>query len=200
MLERQHARGLDGAPLEAAADDAALLAASVAEPGRFGEVFDRHSGEIYRFVARRLGPDAAGDLVAEVFLTAFRHRARFDPDRAGVRPWLYGIAVNVIRGHQRSERRRLHALSRLPADDAVGDFEQRVADRVSAQRLAPELARALAALSAGERDLLLLVAWADLSYDEAAHALGIPPGTARSRMSRLRVKLRASLGSEGVMP
>jgi RNA polymerase sigma-70 factor (ECF subfamily) len=170
----------------------------VAEPARFGVVFDRHSAEIYRFVARRLGTDVAGDLVAEVFLAAFRNRARFDPDLATVRPWLYGIAVNVMRGHRRAEQRRLRALSRLPADPAGGGrFEEQVANRVSAQRLAPELARALRSLPAGERDLLLLVAWADLSYDEAAHALGIPPGTARSRMARLRAKLRKSLGSEG---
>lgn len=181
-------------------DDEALIAASVAEPARFGELFDRHADEIYRFVARRLGPDAAGDLVADVFLIAFRRRARFDPARALARPWLYGIAVNVIRGHRRAEARRLRALVRAPRASAVTDgeaFEERVAERVSAQRLGPDLARALSGLSAGERDLLLLVAWGDLSVDQAAAALGIPSGTARSRLHRLRAKLRKHLDSEG---
>ncbi len=76
-------------------------------------------------------------------------------------------------------------------------FEERVAERVSAQRLRPDLARALGRLSAGERDLLLLVAWGDLSFDQAAAALGIPAGTARSRLHRLRMKVRKHLDSEG---
>jgi RNA polymerase sigma factor (sigma-70 family) len=180
-------------------DDEALVVASVAEPGRFGEVFDRHADEIYRYVARRLGADVAADLVAEVFLIAFRNRESFDPERAQARPWLYGIAVNVIRGHRRAETRRLRAMARAPWPDGAdgAGFEDRVVERVSAERLRPALARALGTLSAAERDLLLLVAWADLSYDQSAQALGIPAGTARSRLARLRVKLRKSLDIDG---
>jgi RNA polymerase sigma factor (sigma-70 family) len=190
----------DRMPAGTGLDDEALIVASVAEPARFGELFDRHADEIYRFVARRLGPDVAADLVADVFLIAFRRRARFDPARALARPWLYGIAVNVIRGHRRAETRRLRALARAPRTSAVTDgepFEERVAERVSAQRLGPDLARALGRLSEGERDLLLLVAWGDLSFNQAAAALGIPPGTARSRLHRLRAKLRKHLDSKG---
>jgi RNA polymerase sigma-70 factor (ECF subfamily) len=190
----------DRMPAGTGLDDEALIVASVAEPARFGELFDRHADEIYRFVARRLGADVAADLVADVFLIAFRRRARFDPARALARPWLYGIAVNVIRGHRRAETRRLRALARAPRTSAVTDgepFEERVAERVSAQRLGPDLARALGRLSEGERDLLLLVAWGDLSFDQAAAALGIPPGTARSRLHRLRAKLRKHLDSKG---
>ena len=179
-----------------AADDEALIAASVAEPGLFGDVFDRHADEIYRFVARRLGAQAAADLVADVFLIAFRGRASFDPGRAPARPWLYGIAVNVIRGHRRAEARRLRALAHALPDVPGERFEDRVTERLTAQALRPALARALGQLSAAERDLLLLVAWADLSYDEAAQALDIPPGTARSRLHRLRAKLRAHLDSD----
>jgi RNA polymerase sigma-70 factor (ECF subfamily) len=68
---------------------------------------------------------------------------------------------------------------------------------MDAQKLGPNLARALTRLSATERDLLLLVAWADLSYDEAAQALGIPAGTARSKMHRIRAKLRGLLDIDG---
>jgi RNA polymerase sigma factor (sigma-70 family) len=180
-------------------DDEALIAASAAEPARFGEVFDRHADEIYRYVARRLGTETAADLVSEVFLIAFRNRASFDPARAEVRSWLYGIAVNVIRGHRRSEARRLRALATapVPSPAAAEPLEDQVVERVSAQQLRPELARALSRLPAAERDLLLLVAWADMSYDQAGQALGIPPGTVRSRMHRLRAKLRQSLGCEG---
>lgn len=180
-------------------DDEALIAAWLAEPARFGEVFDRHADEIYRYVARRLGAEIAADLVSDVFLIAFRNRAAFDPQRAEVRAWLYGIAVNVIRGHRRAEARRLRALATTPgpSSSAGEPLEDRVVERVSAQQLRPELARALGKLTPRERDLLLLVAWADMSYDQAGQALGIPPGTVRSRMHRLRAKLRQSLGCEG---
>jgi RNA polymerase sigma-70 factor (ECF subfamily) len=189
--------GAPGGSPEDSPGDGALIVASVAEPGRFGELFDRHADEIYRYVARRLGPDVATDLVAEVFLIAFRNRGSFDPGRAQARPWLYGIAVNVIRGHRRTETRRLRTLAQAPWPGGTDSerFEDRVVERVSAQRLRPALARALGTLSAAERDLLLLVAWGDLSYDQAAQALGIPGGTARSRLARLRAKLRKSLES-----
>ena len=80
------------------------------------------------------------------------------------------------------------------AVERPGTFDERSADRVTAEQLQPRLARALTRLSASERDLLLLVAWADLSYEDAALALGVPIGTVRSRLHRLRVKVRRALG------
>jgi RNA polymerase sigma-70 factor (ECF subfamily) len=67
-------------------------------------------------------------------------------------------------------------------------------DRLTAQRLGPRLASALARLSPAERDLLLLIAWADLTYEETAQALGLPLGTVRSRLHRGRKKFRRALG------
>jgi RNA polymerase sigma factor (sigma-70 family) len=182
---------------ESLPSDEALVAASKAEGAIFGAIFDRYADEIYRYIARRLGGDAAPDLAAEVFLIAFRGRGGFDPARGLVRPWLYGIAIKVIGRHRRAEIRRNRALARVPEPTAGEPFEERAAERMDARRLRPCLARALTGLSAAERDLLLLVAWADLSYDEAAQALGIPGGTARSRLHRLRVKLRRYLDMEG---
>jgi RNA polymerase sigma factor (sigma-70 family) len=188
-----------GAPLNGEADtgtslsDEALIAVSKTAPARFGGLFERYADEIYRYIARRLGEEAAPDLVAEVFLVAFRGRMGFDPARGLVRPWLYGIAVHVISRHRRAEMRRNRALARMPEPPAAESFEERAAERMDARALRPGLARALTKLSAAERDLLLLVAWADLSYDEAAQALSIPAGTARSRLHRLRMKLRRHL-------
>lgn len=68
-------------------DDAAAVRASRHEPERFAEVFHRCFPEIHRYIARRLGTDAADDLAAEVFMAAFRRRDRFDPERGAVRPW-----------------------------------------------------------------------------------------------------------------
>ncbi|SEG27914.1 RNA polymerase sigma-70 factor, ECF subfamily [Nonomuraea solani] len=164
----------------------------------FAEVFDAHFGEIHTYVAQRLGPDHAEDIVAETFLTAFRKRAQYDPSRAGVRAWLYGIATNLIGKQRRLEARTLRALARCAPDTDAPGHEESVAVRVSAQSLRPELAAALAGLDRRDRDVLLLVALAGLSHEEIATALGIPYGTVGSRLSRARKKLRARLGEGAV--
>ncbi|WP_188187481.1 RNA polymerase sigma factor [Nonomuraea sp. SYSU D8015] len=160
----------------------------------FAEVFGAYFGEIHTYVAQRLGPDNAEDIVAETFLTAFRKRASYDPSRAAVRTWLYGIATNLIGKHRRLEARTLRALGRCGPDADAPGHEDTVAGRVSAQSLRPELAAALAGLDRRDRDVLLLVALAGLSHDEIATALGIPYGTVGSRLNRARKKLRALLG------
>ncbi|MFF0860771.1 RNA polymerase sigma factor [Nonomuraea sp. NPDC003560] len=162
---------------------------------RFEEVFDRYFGEIHAYVAQRLGPDHAEDIVAETFLTAFRKRAHYDPSRAGVRAWLYGIATNLIGKQRRLEARTLRALGRCGPDGDAPGHEEAVALRVSAQSLRPNLAAALAELDRRDRDVLLLVALAGLSNDEIATVLGIPYGTVGSRLSRARKKLRGLLGT-----
>ncbi|MFC7384260.1 RNA polymerase sigma factor [Sphaerisporangium rhizosphaerae] len=176
-----------------AADDSTVIARSLEQPEMFAVVFDRHADEMFRYAARRLGAELAEDVVAETFLVAFRQRARYDLARPDARPWLYGITTNVASQHRRAERRRTRAAARVAAD-RPGTFDERSDERVAAQQLQPRLARALGALSARERDLLLLVAWADLSYEDVAEALGIPAGTVRSRLHRVRVKLRRALG------
>ncbi|WP_239129405.1 RNA polymerase sigma factor [Planobispora takensis] len=183
------------APVATLASDAALIEESLADPDRFAGLFDRHADEIHRYAARRLDDvTAADDVTAETFLVAFRKRTRYDPARSDARPWLYGIASKLISGHRRAETRRLKALARQAPERATG-FEERSAERVTADGLRPALAAALAGLSSAERDLLLLVAWAELTYEEAAEALGIPIGTVRSRLSRTRTKIRRSLES-----
>ncbi|WP_346433605.1 RNA polymerase sigma factor [Nonomuraea composti] len=174
-------------------DDATLIGRSVGDPESFAALFDRHADEIHRYAARRLGGELADDVTGEVFLAAFRGRARYDPTWPDARPWLYGIATKVVAQHRRAERRRTAAMARVSAE-RPGTFDERSADRVTAEQLQPRLARALTRLSAAERDLLLLLAWADLTYEEAALALGVPVGTVRSRLHRLRVKVRRALG------
>lgn len=174
-------------------DDSTLIGHSLGDPERFAALFDRHADEIHRYAARRLGQELAEDVAGEVFLIAFRGRARYDMTRPDARPWLYGIATKVVAQHRRAERRRNRAMARVSVDRPA-TFDERSADRVSAESLQPRLARALTLLSAGERDLLLLVAWADLTYEDAALALGVPVGTVRSRLHRLRAKVRRSLG------
>ncbi|WP_245967024.1 RNA polymerase sigma factor [Sphaerisporangium album] len=180
---------LDGPTL----DDSTVITRSLDQPELFAVLFDRHADEIFRYAARRLGGEIAEDVVAEVFLAAFRGRARYDRSRPDARPWLYGIATNVAARHRRAERRRTRIMARVPAE-RPGSFDDRSVERVTAEQLQPRLAGALAALSARERDLLLLVAWTDLSYEDVAQALQVPIGTVRSRLHRVRAKLRRALG------
>jgi RNA polymerase sigma-70 factor, ECF subfamily len=188
----------DEAEATADLDDAAVIRLSWHEPERFDVLFRRHAPHIQRYVVRRLGQDAADDIVAETFLLAFRQRNSYDEVRVDARPWLYGIATNLIGRHRRAEIRLYRALARTGADPVVEAFTDRVDDRVSAGTASRQLAAALARLSVELRDTLLLVAWGDLSYEEAATALGVPIGTVRSRMNRARSKLRRTL--DGTSP
>ena len=175
-------------------DDATVIARSLDDPEQFAVVFRRHAPDIHRYVVRRLGPGAADDVVAETFLTAFRFRSRYRSDRADARPWLYGIATNLIGRHRRAEVRQYRALARTGLDPVTESFADRADARVSAGTESRRLAAALAGLPAGHRNALLLVAWGDLSYEETAVALGVPVGTVRSRLSRARARLRQALG------
>ncbi|MEV0144811.1 MULTISPECIES: RNA polymerase sigma factor [unclassified Nonomuraea] len=157
----------------------------------FEEVFNAHFSEIHRYIARRLSDDAADDLAAEVFLAAYR--GGYDASRGGMRPWLYGIATNLVARHRRSEVRRWKALSRT-AERPEHDHEDATLARVAAGGLTGRLAGALAGLSRGDRDVVLLSVLGDLSHAEVAAALGIPAGTVASRLSRARKKLRKALG------
>jgi RNA polymerase sigma-70 factor (ECF subfamily) len=85
----------------------ALAAARVrCDPEVFTEVYDRYFRAIYLYVAARLGTGPAEDIAAETFAVAFGQRDRFDPARGGVRPWLFGIATNLVARYRRAEARR----------------------------------------------------------------------------------------------
>jgi RNA polymerase sigma factor (sigma-70 family) len=176
------------------ADDAAVIQLSRHEPEHFTVLFRRHAPHIQRYVVHRLGQDAADDIVAETFLLAFRQRDSYDQTRADARPWLYGIATNLIGRHRRAEIRMYRALARTGTDPVMAPFTDEVDARVSASTASRRLAAGLARLPKELRDTLLLVAWGDLSYEETATALGVPVGTVRSRISRARSKLRNTLG------
>ena len=178
--------------------DADLIRLSAAEPEQFAVLFRRHSGALHRYVARRLGTDAAEDIVAEVFLTAFRQRDRYQPSQPDARPWLYGIATNLIGRHRRAEVRLYRALARTGADPVTEPFTDEVDARVTAAGTARPLAAALAQLPAAHRHALLLVAWGDLTYEQAATSLGVPVGTVRSRISRARARLRTALADQDI--
>jgi len=185
--------GLTSPTAPHAADDAREVELSLQEPERFGVLFDRYFAEIHAYLAARLGRDAADDLAAETFLTAFRKRQGFDPARGVVRGWLYGIATRHMSRYRRREVREYRAMSRTAGQVPEESPADRITDRVSAGASRPQLASALAQLSRGDREVLLLVALAGLGHAEVAAALGIPYGTVCSRLNRVRRKLRGAL-------
>jgi RNA polymerase sigma factor (sigma-70 family) len=177
----------------AAADDAAVIEGSCREPEQFAVLFDKHAPHIYRYLARRADRQVADDLVAETFLAAFAKRDRYDLSYADARPWLYGIATNLVNQHRREEARQYRIRQAVTGEPEVpGHADQVVAD-VTAQAMRSLLDEALAALPAGDRDVLLLIAWEQLTYQEVSRALAIPVGTVRSRLHRARTKLRQLL-------
>jgi RNA polymerase sigma factor (sigma-70 family) len=213
--------------------DGALIERSArGRPDAFVEVVRRHELAVHAFLARRAGRQAADDLLGEVWVRAFGGRAGFDPAYPDARPWLYGIARNVLRAHWRGAGsgrsgdqagragRLVDQAGRLAdgagvvgAADGAGvvgavdrggavgvvDPWDDVIDRLDSAAAARtrELVGAVRALPPEEREVLLLVAWEQLTPAQAAVVLGIPPGTARSRLHRARAALRPVLAGEG---
>lgn len=176
--------------------DAEVIACSVESPESFGELFDRHATTMFRYFVRRVGHEDAGSLLGELFRIAFEKRAGYDSGRAQARPWLYGIASNLLARHRQREARRLDATARLVHTSVTApDLFCEIDARLDAARLWPDVATAIAALPQAERDTLLLFAWEGMPYDQIATALDVPVGTVRSRLHRARGRLRELVGA-----
>lgn len=157
------------------------------DPVAFVEVFWRHGSAVHAYLARRSGRQDADDLLSEVWLRAFKGRGGYDREFADARPWLYGIARHVLHAHWRQIGRPAVPI----LEPAPLDYWQEVDARLDATAQREALRSALARLPDGEREVLLLVVWEQLTPAEAALTLGIPQGTARSRLHRALVALRA---------
>ncbi|WP_394619857.1 RNA polymerase sigma factor [Lentzea sp. JNUCC 0626] len=167
----------------------------------FAWLFDTYAGQIRAYLAGRVGPDEADDLVAETFLVALKRRAAYDPSQATARSWLYGIATNLMRNHVRQEVRTLRLTSRAAAAEPnIENHDTTVAARVDAEARMRTLAGALAKLTEQDRDVLFLTSWAGLEPAEVADALNIPPSTVRSKLHRLRTRLQTLLANSPKEP
>jgi RNA polymerase sigma-70 factor (ECF subfamily) len=156
----------------------------------FRTLFDRHSPAILRFLIARVGRNSAEDLLIETFASAWRSAESFAAVDA--RPWLCGIATNKIRGHREQELRWQQSIRRS-AEISPGP-----ASEDPDVGLSTGLSQALASLSFAERELILLVAFADVTAAEAARMLGISPVAARMRLLRARRCLTTLLGSHQI--
>lgn len=170
--------------------DSEIIERSLDDPGAFSEIFERHARPVGGYIRRRIGRDAVDDVLSETFLVAFRRRAVFDRGWESARPWLLGIATTVVKSHRAAEARQWRAFEASSAGAVAAELPQAAADaRIDADAALRALAPRIAALAAKDRDTLLLHAWGDLTYEQIALALGVPVGTVRSRLNRVRRKL-----------
>jgi RNA polymerase sigma-70 factor (ECF subfamily) len=168
--------------------DDELLVRSRLRPDALGLLYERHAGAVFRYLARRVGPNAADDLLGEVFVLAVESRVRYRPHESGsALPWLYGIGRNVVRAHLR--RQRPSAL----IDPDTGVDWHAVDERVDSQAVRVRLRHVLEAMTPAEREAFLLVAWEGLSAPEAAEALGVTAIALRTRLTRARQRARSIL-------
>jgi len=183
ILASGHAKAMESS-------DADLWARSRAgDRDAFGELFKRHAKAIYNYCFRMVGSWAtAEDLLSVVFLEAWRRRDKELPP-GKVLPWLYGIATNVVRNERRSRRRFDSALRRLSFRLAEPDFAEQADERLDDEQQMQRMLAILRRLPRREQDVFVLCAWMELSYEDAAVALGVPVGTVRSRLSRARARL-----------
>lgn len=153
---------------------------------RFRHLFDAHFDAILGYALRRAGSDDAADVAADTFLVAWR---RLDdvPDGPDALPWLYGVARRTLANQRRGRRRRadLAAALRTGLAAAVPDHADATVTRLDA-------ADGIAALPAGDREVLRLTTWEGLEPREIGLALGISAATARKRLSRARARLRSA--------
>jgi RNA polymerase sigma factor (sigma-70 family) len=175
--------------------DNELIRDSILNPERFSVIFERHYEAVRRYAQRRAGLEAGEEIAARTFESAFAARSRFRTNYPSARPWLLGIATNLVRHHFREEAARLRALVRVGTawDRPTADELEDVTRKIDSGRLGRDLGIAIMSLDGGDRDVLLLFAWAELSYEEIAVSLHIPIGTVRSRLHRARRRVRELL-------
>lgn len=157
---------------------------------KFRRVFDAYLQTVQRFCVRRLSPADANDAVSEVFLVAWR---RLDdiPDGDEARPWLLGVARNVVRNIERSGRRSLRLVAK--ASDASETMELAPEALIVRHSEYDEIDSALQSLSRSDREVIRLRAWEELTAPEIAAVLDISVSAAEKRMVRAMSRLAVAL-------
>jgi RNA polymerase sigma-70 factor, ECF subfamily len=167
-------------------DEALMIEFQGGSRAAFEELFARYREPIRGFFRRRLErPERAEDLTQETFLALIRATSRYEP-RALVRTYLYGIALKLVA----AERRKLTRDDGPPGDSGAEAATEDYSEVVLWVR------QALQRLDSGEREILMLREYEQLSYAEIAELLRIPVNTVRSRLFRARSELRSQLEAE----
>jgi len=161
--------------------------ATDAREQRFTELYERHYDDIYRYVIRRVVSVDVGDVVAEVFLVAWRRIAEVPPD--ATLPWLYRVAGYVLANEIRGQRRGWRLVTRMasePDSSRIDDHAESVAGRL-------DIAAAFDRLPPADQEVLRLVSWERLDTADAARALGCSRATFAMRLLRARRRLREQI-------
>lgn len=171
--------------------DAELWELAVAGgPEAFGVLCERHARSVYNHCFRRTARWAdAEDLTSAVFVEAWRRRRDVRLIGESARPWLLGVANNLLRNHRRSLGRYRASLARLPRPGPEPDPADDVAGRLADEQHMDRVLALVERLPRRDQEVLALCAWSELTYQEAATALDIPVGTVRSRLARARSRL-----------
>jgi RNA polymerase sigma-70 factor (ECF subfamily) len=157
------------------------------EIGALGELYDRHRESVRRFVARATcDAEDVDDLVHATFLAAARIASRYD-GRASCRPWLVGIAAQLLRRRRRSLGRLFSILSSLRG------LRASATDPRAAWQARDDVEKALGRISEAKRITLLLAEVEGLSCAEIAEVLAVPIGTVWTRLHAARRELRRAL-------
>jgi RNA polymerase sigma-70 factor (ECF subfamily) len=173
----------DAAP---ASDSDLMRRTAAGDRDAFETLYRTHHAAVYRFARLMTGSTAiAEDVVQEVFLSLMRAAARYDPARASLTTYLYGSARHHTR--RRLLRDRLFVrLDEEGADACQPVTTANAADELIRQRDVQQLRRAIVRLPARYREVIVLCDLQDVSYADAAQALGCALGTVRSRLHRAR--------------
>ena len=163
--------------------------AGVVDPVAFTALVDREGPDIHAYLVRRAPADAE-DLLGRVWVEAYASRRSFDPARGTARSWLFGVARHVLLRHWRDRR---HDPGDPMLTTAPVDPWDEVDARLDSAAIAGPLRAALVDLPEVDREMLLLIAWEQLTPTEAAAVVGIPPATARTRLHRARSRMRTAL-------
>ena len=161
----------------------------VVDPVAFTALVDRVGPHVHAYLARR-APAEAEDLLGRVWVEAYAARHTFDPARGSARSWLFGVARHVLLRYWRDRRPDPVVLTQSAT---AWDPWDEVDARLDSAALAGPLRAALGDLAEADREMLLLIAWEQLTPTEAAAVVGIPPGTARTRLHRARSRMRTAL-------
>ena len=138
--------------------DCDLIRGSLAQPRLVAPIFDRHFESVFWFCLRRVGDSGAEDAAGETFRRAFEHRARYDCRSAKALPWLYGIALNVVRNTYRSSERLRVAVGRL-STHGEEEISDEVVSRVDAPGDLALVAAVIGWLKLEDREALLTSWW-----------------------------------------
>jgi RNA polymerase sigma-70 factor (ECF subfamily) len=160
----------------------------------FGALFERHRNAVYNYCFRRTASwDTAEEITSAVFRESWRRRREVVLTRESLRPWLLGVATRLLRSQRRALRRYQAAVRKLPDRGVTPDPTEDIADRVDDERRMARVLAAIRTLPRSQQEVLALCVFAELDYESAAAALGIPVGTVRSRLSRARARLQDRL-------